>query len=620
MKARQFRTAVKQAAWLGLLGVATLARAAVADEDTGILRGLIIDADTGSPTPCSVAIMDAAGRVQRESASFQDGFRCDGHFTKRLTAGTARVRVWRGFETRAVERVVSVPARGETEIKVRLERAVDLRRRGWYAGDSHAHMIHGEKTIPVDFDFVALTARAEDLQYLSLAHAWAMDQPTPEKVEAALRALSRPDCVLTWNIEAPKNYLRGDAGKCLGHCWTLGMGGRTAAGADVIELLLAASAHDYESEKPSFANFESHQLIHAQSGATFYTHPARWWSGAWGGQGGYPKQEQMRISNMAVELPLDTILGPTFDGMDVLTGAGEWQANAMAFDLWCLLLNHGYRVAATASSDACFDRAGGAIPGSARTYTFLEGEFSLPAVARATVQGRTFVTSGPLLLASVDGQQPGSTFRADGRTRPLQVEAWASGVDSTGLTRVEIWRNGRPMQTNLYSPPVPNLNVLLSITERDSAWYCVRLFGGDPRRQRAISGAFFFDPQPHQPPPPATARVQVTLIDHASGERLSGSVREVAFHGPLPIEGASHLVAGEGTTVTVPGVARLRAEAPGFQPVTLSPFLDHPPLVNFITGLAAEDLLRWETFERARQLLGEVKLTFRLKRQRAGTP
>ncbi len=620
MKNSQFRNGAIGTVLLCLLGFATLARVAVADEDTGILRGVIVDANTGSPTPCSVAIMDAAGRFQRESASFQDGFRCDGRFTKRLPAGTARVRVWRGFESRAVERVVSVPARGETEIKVRLERAVDLRRRGWYAGDSHAHMIHGEKTIPVDFNFVALTARAEDLQYLSLAHAWTMDQPTPEKLEAALRELSRPDCVLTWNLEAPKNYLRGDAGKCLGHGWTLGLGGRTAAGADVIALLLAASAHDYESEKPSFANFESHQLIHAQRGATFYTHPARWWSGAWGGQGGYPKQEQMRISNMAVELPLDTILGPTFDGVDVLTGAGEWQANAMAFDLWCLLLNHGYRVAATASSDACFDRTGGAIPGSARTYTFLEGKFSLPAVARATAQGRTFVTSGPLLLASVDGQPPGSTFRADGRTRTLQVEAWASGADSTGLTRLEILRNGRPMQTNLYSPPAPDLKASFSITERDPAWYCVRLFGGDPRRQRAFSGAFFFDPQPHQPPPPATARVQVTLIDHDSGARLSGSVREVVFHGPLPIEGASHLVVGEGTTVTVPGVARLRAEAPGFQPVTLSPFLDHPPLVNFITRLAAEDLLRWETFERARQLLGEVKLTFRLTRQRAGTP
>ncbi len=138
------------------------------------------------------------------------------------------------------------------------------------------------------------------------------------------------------------------------------MRGRTPEGADVIRLLLEASAADYESQKPSLANFESHALIHAQGGTVFYTHPARWWTGSWGGQGIYPKREKMRVSNMAVELPLDTLAGPTFDGMDIITGSDEFAADQKSFQIWSLLLNHGYRVAATASSDACFDRPGGA--------------------------------------------------------------------------------------------------------------------------------------------------------------------------------------------------------------------------------------------------------------------
>ena len=48
------------------------------------------------------------------------------------------------------------------EVKFSLERVVDLRKHGWFAGDSHVHMVHGENTLPVDFDDVALTARAED--------------------------------------------------------------------------------------------------------------------------------------------------------------------------------------------------------------------------------------------------------------------------------------------------------------------------------------------------------------------------------------------------------------------------------------------------------------------------
>ncbi|MCB1129328.1 MAG: hypothetical protein KDM81_22700, partial [Verrucomicrobiae bacterium] len=184
-------------------------------------------------------------------------------------------------------------------------------------------MIHGERTVPVCFEEVALAAGAEDLHYLSLSHAWQLADPTPEALDGILQPLSRPDCQLTWNLEAPKNYHLGDAGRCLGHCWGLGVRGRTTDGANVIPLLLDASAADYESTKPPYANFESHRLIHEQGGAVFYTHPLRWWTGSWGGHGGYPVREQMRISNMAVELPLDVLVGPTFDGLDVITGAGE---------------------------------------------------------------------------------------------------------------------------------------------------------------------------------------------------------------------------------------------------------------------------------------------------------
>jgi hypothetical protein len=387
------------------------------------LEGTVLDVQTGQPTACTVTIVDASGRVVVESEAYRAGFRSMGRFSKQLPAGRTRISVSRGLETKAQEKEVVLEAGQRTAVEFQLSRIVDLRRLGWYAGDSHAHMLHGEKTVPVSFHGAALAAQAEDLQYLSLAQGWPLEESVPEKLEAEVVPRSRTNCVLTWNLEAPKNYYRGDASRCLGHCWTLGLRGRTPDGVDVIRLLQQMSAHDYESDKPSFANFESHQLIHAQGGAVFYTHPARGWLGAWGGQGGYPKQEKMRISNMAVELPLDTLLGPTFDGLDVITGAGEYGANALAFELWCLLLNHGYHVAAAASSDACFDRPGGATPGAARTYTHLDEPFSLAAVARATAQGRTVATTGPLLVAMLDDQPPSSAFPTDRQPHRLAITA-----------------------------------------------------------------------------------------------------------------------------------------------------------------------------------------------------
>lgn len=581
---------------------------------TGILRVSLLDDVTGQPTAATVHLVDAAGRLVTRDPAFKGGFRCADSFTERLPAGTARLRVTRGFETRAVERAIRIPADGRTNLTLRLDRTVDLRARGWFGGDSHAHMLHGERRFPVGFDDLALAARAADLQYLSVAQTWSLNPITPERLEAEFAARSRPDCVLTWNLEQPKNYYRGDAGRCLGHGWTLGLRGRTPTGGDVIQLLRQANAADYESAKPPFANFESHRLIHEQGGRVFYSHPARAWTGPWGGRGGYARRERMRISNLAAELPLDLLLGPTFDGLDLITSGGEWHANEQAFRLWCLLLNHGYRLAGTASSDACFDRPGGAVPGTARTYTRLDGPFSLAAVADATARGRTFVTTGPLLLAELNGRPPGSSFPADGRERTLRLEAWASGEDAGGLSHCELYRNGVVVRTHRFDAGQPQATLAFPLTEREDAWYCVRLYGSDPRRQRAISGAFFFETAPHQPPPPVPATVEIALLDAATGAPLRGAVTEMTCSGPRFAEGPRHPVNGR-ATLTVPGDRRLRGEAPGHTPAVLSPFLDDPPLRELITGLEAKDLLDWGTYERVATRLAKVRLTFRLPRR-----
>jgi hypothetical protein len=597
-----------------LLFLLPLSRVSAAETlaGTAVLRGTITDAATGAPAACTVAITDSAGETVTETAALKGGFRCNGAFEKILPAGRTRVRVTRGFETRAESREFVLAPGATTNLALALTRTVDLRSRGWVAGDSHAHMVHGERTLSADFAFVGLTARAEDLRYLSLAHAWQLDNPTPERLDAALASQATAACALSWNLEAPKNYYKGDAGRCLGHCWFVGLRGRTAEGVDVIPLLLQASAPDYASAKPTFANFESHALIRAQGGAVFYTHPLRWWTGPWGGQGGYPKQEKMRVSNMAVELPLDTLLGPTYDGLDVFTSGGENAANDKAFQLWALLLNHGYRVAATASSDACFDRPGGAVPGSARTYTFLGKEpFSFAAVARATAAGRTFATTGPLLLASADGLPPGSALPADNKEHLLRVEAWSSGKDAAGLKQAEIFRNGKPFLTQSFKTPQAAWQTNLVLRDTESAWYCVRLTGG-PQGGRAVSGAFFFDPSPHAPPPPAPCRIRVKVVNAATGHPLDATLTEVLDIASTPRNGATHPVTGGQGVLEIPGTARLRAQAPGYAPLTLSPVYDCPALVEAITRLEDKDLLNWETFERACALLANLELAFNL--------
>jgi hypothetical protein len=601
--------------WPGLMLACSLA-AILASEPPGgtpaVLRAVITDAETRRPSACNVALTDARGVLVIESVSYKGGFRCDGAFEKSLPPGRTRLRVTRGPETRVVERELDLAAGETNRLEIVLARVINLRERGWFGGDSHAHMIHGERTLPVTFDDVALAARAEDLQYLSIAQAWSMPDATAEKLAAEFERRSRPDCVLTWNLEAPKNYYRGDAGRCLGHCWTLGIRGQTEAGEDVVGLLLNASAHDYEVEKPMFANFESHRLIHAQGGAVFYTHPLRWWTGPWGGQGGYPRVEEMRVSNMAVELPLDTLIGPTYDGIDVITGAGEFKG----FELWALLLNQGYRLAAVASSDACFDRPGGAVPGTARTYTHLDGPFSMEAVTRATAQGRTFATTGPLLLTAISGQPPCTVFPTDGKEHGLSVTAWAEAGDTNRLRRVEVLQNGKAVQTFHLDPPVLDWATNVSIRATERAWFSVRVFAGTAERERAISGAFYFEPPGAAPPKPVPARVRARIVDAQTGEILPGELVEVAFLATLPRDGRTHSLTNGTRVISIPATHRLRAESRGYEPLTLSPFLDYPPMVKAVTELEEKDLTDWRTYERFGSMLEDISLTFRLVKRR----
>jgi hypothetical protein len=101
---------------------------------------------------------------------------------------------------------------------------------------------------------------------------------------------------------------------------------------------------------------------------------------------------------------------------------------------------------------------------------------------------------------------------------------------------------------------------------------------------------------------------------------LSAEIIEVNYLGTQALPGTAHTLTDGHGQLTIPATARLRASVPGYEPLTLSPFFDHPALLELVTRLSDEDLLDWRTFERIRALLGEVRLTFRNLTKGAGGP
>jgi hypothetical protein len=217
-----------------------------------------------------------------------------------------------------------------------------------------------------------------------------------------------------------------------------------------------------------------------------------------------------------------------------------------------------------------------------------------------------------LLIATIDKKPPGSAFASGPTSRVLSIEAWASGFDSGALKRVEVLRNGKIWRQFTLEGNPGSMQTNLSLLEQETAWYCVRVFG--PERQTAISGAFYFADRSYRPPQPVRAQVRAQVLDAETGVHVAAVLTEVTFSGTVAREGRRHRLRNGEVRLHLPGTARLRAEAKGYAPMTLSPFLDSPDLVKTVTTFSEQDLSNWESFDQLKRQLDNVDLVFRLRK------
>ena len=320
----------------------------------------------------------------------------------------------------------------------------------------------------------------------------------------------------------------------------------------------------------------------------------------------------MRISNMAAELPLDTVIGPTYDTIDIMMQPEERETARQALELWFLLLNHGYRIAATASSDTTFDRPGGGIPGKVRVYTRVNGRLTPQSLTQAVRQGRSFVTSGPLVLFDIDGHGPGQVVKADAtRQHTLKLQAWPSGAHGSLLRRVELIRNGAVIEEWSPAAGQADFNASKQIFESGTAWYVVRCFGEAPT-EVAISNPVYFEGADYQAPVPASAHVTAS-VRSSQGEPLDGTMNIVRMDGRKPVKTAEFPIVRGHFAATVPATARLEATVPGYTTARKSIFMDYAPLLQKVLNITPAQLSDWKTFEEFRDILRKVRLEFQLQ-------
>jgi hypothetical protein len=341
------------------------------------------DAATGQPTPVRVRFTDAEGNHyapfgrlihfstatnQAVGGNVMIGVKphayIDGTCEVALPPGLLRVEIDKGPEYQPIRTEIKLSA-GKLALRFEIARWIDLRSLGWYSGDTRVHFIDPHAAL--------LEAQGEDVAVVNLL-VKETEVPGPfHNTFAALPnilafsgqqfALSAAGCGVAVNTLNSHPQL-GSLG--LLHChravYPLSFGGPKG--------------------KEHWTLADWCDQCHRKKGLVVWTGPKE------------------TAGQMSCGEPLaDLILGKV-DAFEI----DFWEDSP--FDLladYYTLLDAGLSVPLVGASGK---QSNGTVLGIMRTYAHLHEEFSYKAWIEAVRAGRTFITNGPLLFLTVNGQEP----------------------------------------------------------------------------------------------------------------------------------------------------------------------------------------------------------------------
>lgn len=153
------------------------------------------------------------------------------------------------------------------------------------------------------------------------------------------------------------------------------------------------------------------------------------------------------------EMPVNAALGKLH--------LAEIYGNSGPIETWYKILNSGFNIPGTAGPDWV-------MKDTPRTYVYLGDDlFSVDNWIDGLQNGRSFVTNGPMLFFTVDGQMSGSEIVVS--EGPIELHVAAVAMNPDGTQNVEVIVNGEMV--------VSGSEIDQHITIKDSAWIAARTQG-----------------------------------------------------------------------------------------------------------------------------------------------
>ncbi len=425
--------------WLAL-AMSVLASALPISSRAVEFRGAVVDADTGRPLAARIYLQDEAQRphfvrvtapggsaVRYEKRNWVNTNAVEIHttvsahpFTADLPAGSYTLLVERGKEYFPATNQFVIGAE-PVRLEVKLKRWIEMADRGWFSGDTHVH-----RTL----DDLRNLVLAEDLNVAFPLSYWVtrgMQPPTAGDKnlagEVPDRLIEVDDHHVIWprNTEYEIFTVEGKR-HTLGAVFVLNHHSVFTNGvppvSEVAKLaraegaLLDMAKHDWPwaMALPPLMGVELYELANNHIWRT-----------------------QFGFADWNTEVP--AYLRPPSGGKQ----GGEREWIHYTFGNYYTLLNAGFHLQPSGGT------ANGVHPvplGFGRVYVHLPQGFNYDAWVKGLKAGRSFVTTGPMLFATVNGQDPGQVFQQSAASEKYKLAGTVVSEQPLGF--IEVVDKGEP--------------------------------------------------------------------------------------------------------------------------------------------------------------------------------
>ena len=395
------------------------------------LVGSIVDETTGEQVEARVQVLESNGRFcQPPDAILKVGaglpfFYSDGSFEVDVGRGKAQVTVERGTEYVPATISLDVPSHGAVAADIVMKRWSDLGDQGWHPGNTHIH--YDEKETRPD-ERLRLDSRIEDLRMtaVSILRRTDLDYATNKYPPSVLTEFSSPQ----HHVQCGEENRHNAEPRAIGYGHVMLLGIRNVV--EPVSRGVLVDAFDPDYPPLSYACDDARN----QGGLVIWCH---------NGQG--------------MEAPVAGALGK-LDAFNLFDP--YWMDPE--YDIYYRMLDAGLKLPASTGSDWFVCSAN-------RVYAQTGGPFEYESWAQGLRDGRTFITNGPALFLTVDGEEPGSQIETTPGKVLSALVRWQSHYP---VKRIELVSNGSVVAAEDFPHGSTGGHLNADITVRSDGWLAAR--------------------------------------------------------------------------------------------------------------------------------------------------